>query len=177
MKIIRVVMLTLATLALAGCASTIQSTPTSTVLDRTQSWVLLPLVNNTETPQAALSAEAMLEPLLHAQHVTDLKIYPTTVLQDSLFEPNERKLVDGALTWAKEQGARYGLSGSVQEWRYKAGIDGEPAVGITLKVFDLSSGAVVWSATGARSGWGRDALAATAQSLLADLLESMPRPK
>lgn len=177
MKIFRILLLTLAGLTLAGCASSIRSTTSDIPLDLYQPWALLPLVNNSETPQAALSAEAMLEPLLRAQRVRELKVYPTTATKDSLFEPLERKAVDEAQTWAKAQGARYGVTGSIQEWRYKAGIDGEPVVGITLKVIDLGTGAVLWNATGFKSGWSGDALAGTAQTLLADLLASMPRVK
>ena len=173
MTFFRLLLPTLAALALGACSATLQSTP-GVALDRAQSWVLLPLVNNTETAQAALSAEAMLEPLLQAQGIHDLKIYPNTVVQDSLFEPTERKVVDEALRWAKAQGARYGLSGSVQEWRYKAGIDGEPVVGVTLRVIDLASGNVLWSVTGSQSGWGRDALSGTAQTLLTQMLARMP---
>ena len=78
-----------------------------------------------------------------------------------------------AQQWAIEQGARFALTGSVEEWRYKVGIDGEPAVGVTLKVIDLTNGRVVWSASGAKSGWSRQALSAVAQALLADLLGSL----
>ena len=39
-----------------------------------------------------------------------------------------------------------------------------------LQVIDLQSGDVVWTATGARSGWSREALSAVAQKLMRDLL-------
>jgi len=90
-----------------------------------------------------------------------------------LFEPTERKISDEAKKWALDQGVRFAVTGSVQEWRYKVGIDGEPAVGVTLKVLDLSNDRVVWSASGAKSGWSREALAAVAQAVLADVLASL----
>jgi hypothetical protein len=64
--------------------------------------------------------------------------------------------------------------GSVQEWRYKVGIDGEPAVGVTMKVLDLSTGQIVWSVSGAKSGWSRQALSAVAQSLLTEMFDGLP---
>jgi TolB-like protein len=177
MKILRALLLSflaLMGLALAGCNALVQSTASAAPLDLRQPWVLLPLVNNTETAQAALSAEGLLEHLLRARGVTDLRVYPASLTQDSLFDPTERKVADEAQAWAKSQGAKYGLTGSVQEWRYKSGIDGEPVVGITLKVLDLSSGKVVWSATGSQTGWSRNALSGVAQSLFAQLLSGMP---
>jgi TolB-like protein len=93
--------------------------------------------------------------------------------RDSLFEPTERKVTEEAQKWAKEQGVRYAVLGSIEEWRYKVGIDGEPAVGVTLKVLDLSSGRVLWSASGAKSGWSREALSAVGQTLLSNLLSSL----
>ncbi|NMM14727.1 MAG: penicillin-binding protein activator LpoB [Rhodoferax sp.] len=173
MKNIKNILLCLAALLMAGCATSIQSTVDPDVLDTQAKWALLPIANNTDTPQAALSAEAMLEHQLRRRGITTLLHYPAMLSRDSLFEPTERKVSEEAQQWAIEQGARFALTGSVEEWRYKVGIDGEPAVGVTLKVIDLTNGRVVWSASGAKSGWSRQALSAVAQALLADLLGSL----
>lgn len=154
---------------LAGCASTIQSTVDQDPLDGGGRWAILPIANNTDTPQAGLSAEAMVEHQLRRRGITNLQRYPAALSRDSLFEPTERKVTEEALKWAKDQGMRFAVLGSVEEWRYKVGIDGEPAVGVTLQVMDLSTDRVVWSASGAKSGWSRQALAAVAQALLTDL--------
>lgn len=173
MKNIKNILLCLAVLLMVGCATSIQSTVDPDVLDTQAKWALLPIANNTDTPQAALSAEAMLEHQLRRRGITTLLHYPAMLSRDSLFEPTERKVSEEAQQWAIEQGARFALTGSVEEWRYKVGIDGEPAVGVTLKVIDLTNGRVVWSASGAKSGWSRQALSAVAQALLADLLGSL----
>jgi hypothetical protein len=115
----------------------------------------------------------MLEHLLRRRGISSLQRYPAALSRDSLFEPTERKVTEEAQKWAQEQGIRFAVVGSVEEWRYKVGIDGEPAVGATLKVLDLADGRVVWSASGAKSGWSRQALSAVAQTLLSDLLASM----
>jgi polysaccharide biosynthesis protein PelC len=168
-------LLLLVLVALSACSSTaLQSGANTAALDARAAWVLLPIANNTETPQAALSAESMLEPLLRNRGIKTLRTYPAKLTRDTLFEPSERKVSEEAQSWAREQGARFGLTGSVEEWRYKVGIDGEPVVGVTLKVVDLESGLTVWSATAARSGWSRDALSAVAQRLLSDLLSGLP---
>ena len=36
------------------------------------------------------------------------------------------------MQWLNTQQADYVLSGSIEEWRYKAGLDGEPVVALTL---------------------------------------------
>lgn len=167
------ILLCLAVLGMAACSTTIQSTAEHEALAVQAKWVLLPIANNTDTPQAALAAEAMIEHLLRRRGISTLQPYPAALSHDSLFEPTERKVSEDAQKWAREQGARFGVTGSVDEWRYKVGIDGEPAVGVTLKVIDLASGHVVWSASGAKSGWSREALSAVAQTLLTDLLGSL----
>ena len=158
---------------LTGCASSIQSTVNQEPLDRQARWAILPITNNTDTPQAGLSAEAMAEHQLRSRGVAKVQRYPSALSRDSLFEPTERKVTEEALKWAKDQGMQFVLLGSVEEWRYKVGIDGEPAVGVTLQVMNLSTDRVVWSASGAKSGWSRQALAAVAQSLLTDLFARM----
>jgi polysaccharide biosynthesis protein PelC len=173
MKNFQTLFLWLVALCLAGCATSIQSTADHEVLDPQATWALLPIANNTDTPQAALSAEALVAHLLRRRGINTLLHYPAALSRDSLFEPTERKVSEEAQKWAKDQGARFVVTGSVEEWRYKVGIDGEPAVGVTLKVIDIHNGRVVWSASGAKSGWSRQALSAVAQAVLADLLETL----
>lgn len=162
-------------LALSGCSTTIQTQQDGLTWPTDATWAVLPLVNLTDTPQAALSAEAL---VLHELRLMGLQPlnYPLALGGDSLLEPNERKLVDSALTWAKQQKVRYAVLGQVNEWRYKVGVDGEPAVGLGLQVMDLSTQRVVWSATGARSGWSREALSAVAQRAVAELLKGLRAP-
>lgn len=170
---LRIVMI-LSALWLAACSTT--SSMSGGAPLAAGRWALLPFLNHTDTPQAALAAEAIVDHLVRARGQAALERYPVTLGKDTLFEPAERKVVEEAVAWAKKQGARYALGGSVQEWRYKVGIDGEPAVGVKLELIDLSSGTVVWSAAGAKSGWSREALSAVAQKLLTDLLTTLPAP-
>lgn len=161
---------TLALLLLAAGCSTIDRAPAA-ALERNARWAVLPLANHTETPGAGQRAAAVVEGVLAARRVGELQRAPAGLGAESLFESAEglAQQQDKALAWARSSGARYALSGSVTEWRYKVGVDGEPAVGLTLQVIDLPTGRVVWSATGARSGWSREALSAVAQKLVRDL--------
>jgi hypothetical protein len=152
-------------------ACTVREVQLGPPLDRASRWVLLPLRNQTETPQAGERAEAILSTLLRARGLADLADFRSpSESAGELPELDERRRTERALAWARKQGYLYAVGGSVEEWRYRNGLDGEPAVGLTLQVVELLSGRVVWSASGARAGWGRDTLAGTAQQVLKSLL-------
>jgi TolB-like protein len=159
--------------ALSGCAS-IESSSAPQV-SRADTWAVLPIVNYTETPQAGLAAEAITQSLLTSAGFTHVTRYPANLNRDTLVEPSERSASDKALDWARKEHVKYAVSGAVEEWRYKVGVDGEPAAGMTLQVIDVQSGAVVWSATGNRTGWSRSSLSSVGQKLIAALLAPVTR--
>ncbi|MBX3654919.1 MAG: penicillin-binding protein activator LpoB [Ramlibacter sp.] len=134
---------------------------------------LLPVANFTDVPQAGLRVEALLEPALRQAGLRQLVLYPPALNPETLFEPGERKAQAEAEKWARTQGVRYVVSGAVNEWRYKVGVDGEPAVGLMLQVKDLSNDQVVYSSAGGRTGGSRQALAAVGQQLAAELVSGI----
>lgn len=156
-------------LALVGCAVT-QNTSQRIAIARTDSVALLPIANHTDVPQAGLRAESIIEASLRARGLLQLQMYPIALNPETLFEPSERKAQAEAEKWAKTQNIRYVVYGAVDEWRYKVGVDGEPAVGLVLQVKDLGTGQVVYSASGGKSGWSREALSAVAQKLVLQLI-------
>jgi len=156
-----------------GACTVTDKVRTAAPPDLAARWVLLPIANHTETPQAGLRAEALAENVLRSIGVANLERYPASMNAETLLDPAERKLAEQAMAWARGKDARYALTGAVEEWRYKVGVDGEPAVGLSLQVIDVKSGAVVYSASGGKSGWSREALSAVAQKLLRELLEGL----
>lgn len=158
-----------ALMLLAACSTLNESAPPE--LQRDASWVVLPFANNTETPMAGNRAEAMARALLQAQGVGAVESAPVKQ-QETLFGGDSGASAGEALAWAREHQARYALAGSVEEWRYKVGVDGEPAVGVTLHIVDVASGKTLWSGSGAQSGWSREALSAVAQKLIRKLLQA-----
>jgi TolB-like protein len=156
-------------LMVGGC-STLEHGP-AVKLDQSASWVVLPFTNHSDTPQAGMRLEALLDSQLRSRGVASLQRYPVEASPELMFDPRESKLQERARQWAKGQRARYGVTGSINEWRYKVGVDGEPAVGLTLQIIDFESDRVVYTASGARTGWSREALSAVAQKLTADILE------
>ena len=166
------VLLLLAALAAAGCATT--DSGGTAAIERNAKWVMLPVLNHTEVPQAGLRAEAITEGILRAHGIGDLTRYPAAMSPDTLLNPSERRVMEEADKWARAQGARYAIYGAVDEWRYKVGIDGEPAVGVALHIRDLQNNAVVWSGVGGKSGWSRESLSGVAQKLIRQLLATAP---
>jgi hypothetical protein len=163
----------LAPLLITGC-STLMSNP-SVAVNLHANWVLLPTINNTEQPQAGGRMDSITASLLRIRGVDHLTTIPTTKdTGGDLFEVASRHNQEVALEQARQQGAQYAVAASVNEWRYKVGLDGEPAVGVSISIIDLSSDQVIWSGSTARSGWSREAVSAVAQkavnSLLSDAL-------
>lgn len=170
-RLLRLAAATLLAVGLAACSTTdIGRAPE---LPANAQWGLLPFANHTETPQAGLRAEAIAETILRARGEINLRHYPASLNNETLFEPMDRKQMDAALEWARSENLNYALTGTVDEWRYKVGIDGEPAVGLTLQLIEVASGKVVWSAAGGKSGWSREALSAVAQKLSRSLLSPL----
>ena len=158
-------------IVLLGACSTIdRGQPPA--LERNAPWVVLPFANHTETPLAGNRAESIAQALLHAKGVGQVRRYPASTQQEALFDAGEAKRQQEVLAWAREQQAKYALTGAVDEWRYKVGVDGEPAAGVTLEIIDVASGNTLWSGAGGKSGWSREALSAVAQKLIRELLDS-----
>jgi hypothetical protein len=132
---------------IGGCSSTSISVDPGPSLDAQGRWALLPIVNLTDTPLAADPGEM---PML-----------------------DDQQRFERALAWARREHYDYAIAGSAVEWNYKSGVEREPAVGISLRAVDVPTGKVLWSATGARTGTGRESLAGTAQQLLTQMLASL----
>jgi PBP1b-binding outer membrane lipoprotein LpoB len=168
MQLVKRLMLLLPALLLAAC-STLETAP-APALEKEVRWALLPAVNHTETTQAGGRLDAITASLLQARGIKDLQRYAGSG-NESVLASADRATQDAALAWARSQNAKYAVYGSVQEWRYKTGLDGEPAAGLTLTIVDVASGRVLWTGSGARTGWSREAVASVAQKLAGSLLD------
>lgn len=159
---------------LAGCKS-ITSTPT-VVADSGQRWALLPIENLSLTPLAGARASNMVETQLRRRGVALLANYADSAAsaeQNLATLLNSRAEMERAQQWARSNGYRYAVTGSVNEWHYKTGTDKEPAVGLNLKVIDLPTGLVIWQGTGSRTGWGYSNLARIGEKVANDLVSKI----
>jgi TolB-like protein len=156
-------------LLLAGC-SVMQSQPGSTVPQNSRIAVL-PLINLSQTPQAGDQAASVLAAILRARGSNDVTLYLPDDRNPLMYESSERQ--QNALSNARNEGAEYLFTGTVEEWRYKSGLDGEPAIGVTLEIRNADDNRVVWSGTAARTGWGREGLSVAAHKVLDELVDAM----
>jgi hypothetical protein len=142
--------------------------------ESTKTWTLLPFQNSSGTPRAGDKVEGIVATLLRNKGIDNLQIYQ---YQNKSAESwpilDDNRLQEDALNSARKNNSYYGITGNIEEWNYKTGVGGEPAVGLSVRVIEISSGKVVWSATGAKSGWSAETISGTAQKLLNDLLSNM----
>ena len=124
---------------------------------------LIPFTNYTQTPMAGYRAAAFAQAVAREKglQIVALHMRPDPdALDENTPDPNT------FAAEAKRSGARYLLTGEVTEWRYKTGIDGEPAVGLVVRIVDLTNDKTLYSAAGSKSGWGHQSIGVVAQSLL-----------
>jgi len=122
---------------------------------------VLPLENYTESPMAGVKTASMAAGILSARGVAVADRYSGA--QERPFGEQELKKAMADLPAAD---VAYTLAGSVNEWKYKAGLDGEPAVSLSLRLFENKSGAQVWSAVVSRTGRPGESTGVLAQKLL-----------
>ncbi len=142
-------------LVVTGCAS--QMSSSSPKLDRSQIIYIMPLTNQSAMPMAQAQVEQLLASVL-ADRGLRVEVYPKLQVNDlqASIEPELREAE--ARAWLADKPKGYIMYGAVQEWQYKYGLDGEPAVGVTLQLTDMQ-GQVLWRGAVAQSGWGRESLA------------------
>jgi len=118
----------------AGC-TTVNRSYVSPRLASHAKWVVFPLTNNTQTPLAGLRAQAITAGVLRSRGIYNVSSYQTNrKFKDYLPGSQNAMSKRTMLNWAKRNHAQYAVTGTVNEWRYKIGIDGEPAAGIGLVV-------------------------------------------
>lgn len=159
-------------LLFVSACSTMSSTSRVTA-DVAARWSILPIQNLSESAQANVQAQTLVETHLRARGVSSVEVY-TPLRQVSLrdlLDPNVE--MRSALEWAQRSGYRYGITGSVNEWHYKAGADREPTVGVSLKLIDIYTRDVLWQGNASRTGWGYSNLPAVADDVIQELLKEV----
>lgn len=157
---------------LAGCAGMRIDTTASPALGKQAFIAVLALVNNTSTPYAGQRVQRQLAALLGAHGLTHVIIQPSNK-NAALPVGNASGALSQALGWARAHHARYAFFGSVDEWRYKIGLDGQPAVGLTLRLIDVNTGKALWSGVASASGGSREGLAVLSQQVLNRLVNRL----
>ncbi len=137
-------------------------------------WGITVFANNTEVPQAGYRAMNITAGLLRSKGVRTLVFYPSNANCNKLIVcPNAIPSVKAVLTWAKEKHLNYVVMGAVNEWDYKVGLDGEPIAGVSLQIFNVNTGEMIWSSVGSKMGTSRSGLAVIAQRLVDAMLSCL----
>ena len=162
-------------LLLAGCATSTINNRADTSLAVQSNWGVVPFFNHTSVPLAANKVRSMAMALLMTRGVNNVYIYPQATSCNQLVPcanpvPNARKLQ----RWVKKNNIQYLVAGSVNEWRYKVGLDGEPSVSVVLQVMNASSGAVYWTGVGSKVGNSWSGLGNIAQRLIGGMVARIP---
>lgn len=162
-------MMILFSILLTGCA-TVNSTPPIRNTPA-QTWAVLPFMNLTETPLAGKKTQAMTASLMQSMYRLNVKTYTRKQKCDQLLTcPTQSLPMKQIRVWARQHHVKYALTGSVNEWQYKVGLDGTPAASFTLKAIDLKNNRIIWSSTGSETSNGRVSVSYTAQQLLTKML-------
>ncbi|MCR9192134.1 MAG: penicillin-binding protein activator LpoB [Gammaproteobacteria bacterium] len=158
----------LAVLCLTACA-TISSAPQITCSP--SHWGIVPFSNNTEVPQAGYRAMSITKGLLEARGVSNIRVYKSNESCNQLIVcPNANPSINEILAWARRHDLKYVMTGTVNEWVYKVGLDGEPVVSLSLNLYDVAQGRSIWSTVGSRIGTTRSGLGTTGQNLIRKML-------
>lgn len=148
-------------LILTACSSLELTTSTPLPLvDEVQSITVFSLDNYTDTPQAGMRASNLIEGVLLSKEFNVVNSISV-----------KTKSLTDKLRIAGENGSNYILTGGVSEWRYKTGIDGEPAISLQCKIIEVDTAKVVWSKTASSNDWGNASIGTTAQDMITVMFE------
>lgn len=165
-------LVTIGLIILAGCTK-INSSQTIPANPHTR-WGMAIFANNTEVPQAGYRAMNITAGVLRSKGVKYLGIYPSNAHCNQLIVcPNATPSVETMLNWARHKHMQYVMMGAVNEWDYKVGLDGEPIAGVSLQLYCVKTGAMIWSSVGSKIGTSRSGLAVIAQQLINEMLNCL----
>ncbi len=149
-----------------NCSSIVNKN--SVALPKDKVYAISSFWNYTETPMAGLRASAIVDGVLSKKNINTTSLIGGNEEIESA--KSKQSFIEEKKAKALALGASYLIIGSVQEWRYKTGIDGEPVVSFTLKVIDLKSNKTLFSGVGAKSGWGHKSIGVIAQEIAQKLI-------
>lgn len=75
---------------------------------------------------------------------------------------------------ARELQATHLLIGTVHEYRYKTDLDGDPVVGVSLRLVDVKDGATLWQGSSSHVSIWQASLTKTAQKAMRALVKQLP---
>ena len=111
--------------------------------------------------------------MLKIKGIKEITQVPRPIFNNELLPVQTGEVLKDSWDWIDSQRVDYVIGGTVEEWQYKSGLDGEPSVSITLSLHDPKTREVIWTGTGSRVGWGRESTSITARKIINRLLKKM----
>ncbi|SNR62660.1 hypothetical protein [Desulfurobacterium atlanticum] len=142
----------------SGCATQVNKTPV--IFPENKICAVIPFVNYSETPLAGESAASITFGVLKSKGYRVKNFFE---IKDEDLSVKEIKELKKSL---KEKGYTCIVGGYVNEWRYKTGIDGEPAVSVTIYIENPSTNSTLSTITLSSSSWGHKSISTLYQELL-----------
>lgn len=165
MRRLKILLFLITIVLLNYSCSTVVNQSSQKVEKKGKLYTIIPFENNTETPLAGLRVASIVE------GVATSKGYN---LKSNIYLKEQKEYsyedINKIIEEMKSLDVDYVITGSVNEFRYKTGIDGEPAVSITLKVYDLKNSNMVLVNVGSKTGWSHESITTVAQKLINKLL-------
>ncbi|MFT4901310.1 MAG: hypothetical protein ACI81V_000580 [Lentimonas sp.] len=157
---------------LSGCATLSQYGGSARNLDIKAIKVILPKFENaTEDEYASV---AMTQITASALLAHGYELYQTEDFKTRLQTSQAPEPLGSYKLMADEVGAQYVLLGVVHEYRYKTDLDGDPAVGVTLRMVEIDTGRTVWQGTSSNVGFINSSLTAAGQKVARKIVANMP---
>jgi len=128
---------------------------------------VLPFINNSETPSSGLKVKNIVENFLFTKKI---KISSCDLVENDNFTDKDLK---DYLESLKSKNIDFVFFGYVNEWRYKAGVDSEPAVSLTINLYDLKNDKLIWSASGSKTSSSYKSIGIVSQELIKKLLSKI----
>ena len=159
-------------LMLSACVST---GTTDASLYAGDSWVILPITNNSGIATAAEISESIVESNLRARGVAAIQHLSNNpeVIAVSLNKAANERVDDKLLRRASGAGARYAITGSIEQWG-RAKLNGRDArVTLALRVFDVSTGSLLWRGKQSVAGKASSSVSKVGNKAIAKLINNM----
>lgn len=162
----------LSLLWLSGCTSFAVDTSKPVKVPPNKHVAVLPFINHTQTPRAGLQAKTLATQLLHKNYQGRLSVYTLKEDCDKLVQCPPRELPMHKIRhWANRNHVQYAFTGSVNEYRYKTGLEGRPAANMTLSLIQFPQGKIIWRGVGSANGSYYDSLGNISQGLMDRLIQ------
>jgi hypothetical protein len=159
------------TLGLTACSTVVYHGASGAGTVRVTRVLLPPFVNATDDDHAG---RALTEMTGSALVEAGLPLFQT---EESLLKSaaDTAQGADGRYAeLARTAGASHLVIGTVHEYRYKTDLDGDPAVGLTLRLVDAATGQTLWQGTGGNVGYAFASVTSASQKAVRSLVAQMP---